>query len=33
MVKCLLEDSDIGPDEIKALRNLLKRYDAEQEPL
>ena len=31
MVKCLLEDSDIGPDEIKALRNLLKEYDAEQE--
>ena len=33
MVKCLLEDSDIGPDEIRELRNLLKRYDAEQEPL
>ncbi len=31
MVKCLLEDSDIGPDEIKELRILLKEYDEEQE--
>ncbi len=31
MVKCLLEDPDINPDEIKELRNLLKQYDAEQE--
>lgn len=30
MVKCLLEDSDIGPDEIKELRILLKEYDEEQ---
>lgn len=32
MVKCLLEDPDIGPEEIKELRNILKEYDAEQEP-
>ena len=31
MVKCLLEDSDISPDEIKELRILLKEYDEEQE--
>ena len=31
MVKCLLEDSDIGPDEIKELRTLLKEYDEEHE--
>ncbi len=31
LVKCLLEDSDISPAEIKALRILLKEYDEEQE--
>lgn len=31
MVKCLLEDSNISPDEIKELRILLKEYDEEQE--
>ena len=31
MVKCILEDSDIGPDEIRELRNLLKEYDEEQD--
>ncbi len=32
MVKCLFEDSDIGPAGIKELRNLLKKYDTEQKP-
>ncbi len=32
MAKCLFENSDIGPAEIKELRNLLKEYDTEQEP-
>lgn len=31
LVKCLLEDSDINPNDIKELRNLLKEFDSEQE--